>query len=193
MKADADEAADARQQRERVSASVIQLDFDARIAGLRASDSYRRADHAADTIAKQDGLRVVLVVLKAGGVMHEHHADAPSPSTFWRAASGSQWSARATSCFQVTYSLSRLACLTRSPPWSRAPSCSPWEDMTPHASEWPGHHAFAIATPKKKASEALLRKNSPSHNVAHTAFPCDRSSTASPRNMSSHSTIISGR
>jgi len=44
---------------------------------LRGSDSYRRADHAAETVAKQSGLRVVIVALKAGGLMHEHHADAP--------------------------------------------------------------------------------------------------------------------
>lgn len=77
MNPDAGEAADARQQGERVGAPVIELDCASHIADLCASDSYRRADHAAETVAKQSGLRVVLVVLKAGGVMHEHHADAP--------------------------------------------------------------------------------------------------------------------
>lgn len=77
MNPDPAEAADARQQGERVGAPVIELDCAAEIAALRASDSYGRADHAAETVAKQSGLRVVLVALKAGGQMHEHHADAP--------------------------------------------------------------------------------------------------------------------
>ena len=71
------EAEDARQQGERVGALVIELDCGAEIAALRASDSYHRADHAAETVAKRSGLRLVIVALKAGGLMHEHHADAP--------------------------------------------------------------------------------------------------------------------
>ena len=77
MSPDPAEAADARQQGERVGAPVIALDCGSEIAALRASDSYRRADHSAETVAKQSELRVVLVALKAGGRMHEHHADAP--------------------------------------------------------------------------------------------------------------------
>jgi quercetin dioxygenase-like cupin family protein len=73
----APEAEDARQQGERVGAPVIELDCASEIAALRASDSYQRADHAAETVAKQSELRLVLVALKAGGLMHEHHADAP--------------------------------------------------------------------------------------------------------------------
>jgi quercetin dioxygenase-like cupin family protein len=33
-----------------------------------------RQDHAAKTIAKQPGVSVVLIALKPGGQMHEHHA-----------------------------------------------------------------------------------------------------------------------
>ena len=73
----APEAADAQQQAERVGAQVIELDCASDIATLRASDSYGRADHSATTVAKQAELRVVLIALKAGGTMHEHHADAP--------------------------------------------------------------------------------------------------------------------
>jgi quercetin dioxygenase-like cupin family protein len=75
--AEVPEAADAREQAERVGAPVIELDCGREIAALRASDSYGRADHSAKTVAKQSDLRVVLVALKAGGLMHEHHADAP--------------------------------------------------------------------------------------------------------------------
>lgn len=75
--AGAPEAEDARQQGERVGALVIELDCGVEIAALRGSDSYHRADHAAETVAKQSGLRLVIVALKAGGLMHEHHADAP--------------------------------------------------------------------------------------------------------------------
>lgn len=70
-------AADAWQQAERVGARVIELDCSSEIAALRASDSYAGADHSATTVAKQSELRLVLVALKAGGLMHEHHADAP--------------------------------------------------------------------------------------------------------------------
>ena len=71
------EAEDARQQAERVGALVIELDCGSEITALRAGDAYVHADHSAETVAKQSGLRVVLVALKAGGLMHEHHADAP--------------------------------------------------------------------------------------------------------------------
>lgn len=58
-----------------VTDSLIEVDLSRELAALRASDSYRAADHAAETIAKQPGIRVVLIALKPGGQMHEHHAD----------------------------------------------------------------------------------------------------------------------
>ena len=75
--AEVTEAEDAQQQAERVGALVIELDCGSEVAALRAGDAYGRADHSAETVAKQSGLRLVLVALKAGGLMHEHHADAP--------------------------------------------------------------------------------------------------------------------
>jgi quercetin dioxygenase-like cupin family protein len=75
--AEVPEAEDARQQAERVGASVIELDCASKVAALRTGDAYRGADHSAETVAKQSGLRVVLVALEAGGLMHEHHADSP--------------------------------------------------------------------------------------------------------------------
>lgn len=62
---------------ERLGAPTIHVELNHELELLRASDSYRGADHAATTILKRPGIRVVLVALQAGGQMHEHHADAP--------------------------------------------------------------------------------------------------------------------
>jgi quercetin dioxygenase-like cupin family protein len=58
-----------------VTDPVIDIDVATELIALRASESYRAADHTAKTIAKNSGIRVVLIALKAGGQMHEHHAD----------------------------------------------------------------------------------------------------------------------
>ncbi len=58
-----------------VTDPLIEVDVAAELAAVRASDSYHTADHAAKTIAKQPGLGVVLIALKPGGRMDEHHAD----------------------------------------------------------------------------------------------------------------------
>jgi quercetin dioxygenase-like cupin family protein len=59
-----------------VADPLIEVDLATELQVVRASDSYHAADHAAKTIAKQPGIRVVLIALKPGGQMHEHHADA---------------------------------------------------------------------------------------------------------------------
>ena len=41
---------------------------------LRQEDAYGRADHAARTLVHEPDLRIVLVVMKAGGRMAEHRA-----------------------------------------------------------------------------------------------------------------------
>ena len=64
-----------RAQAHHVTDSLIEVDLATELEALRASDSYQAADHAAKTIAKQPGVRVVLIALKAGGHMLEHHAD----------------------------------------------------------------------------------------------------------------------
>jgi quercetin dioxygenase-like cupin family protein len=66
-----------RQQAHHVSDSLIAIDLLVELEALRGGDAYRAADHAAHTISKQSGIRVVLIALKAGGRMNEHHADAP--------------------------------------------------------------------------------------------------------------------
>src|ERR1035441_5563226 len=64
-----------RAQAHHVTDSLLEVDLATELEALRASDSYQAADHAAKTIAKQPGIRVVLIALKPGGRMHEHHTD----------------------------------------------------------------------------------------------------------------------
>src|ERR1019366_9745601 len=64
-----------RAQAHHVADSLVEVDLATELEALRAGDSYRAADHAAKTIAKQPGVSVVLIALKPGGQMHEHHAD----------------------------------------------------------------------------------------------------------------------
>jgi quercetin dioxygenase-like cupin family protein len=64
-----------RAQAHHVTDSLVEVDLTTELEALRANDSYRAADDAAKTITKQPGIRVVLIALKPGGRMHEHHAD----------------------------------------------------------------------------------------------------------------------
>jgi quercetin dioxygenase-like cupin family protein len=66
-----------RQRAHHVSDPLITIDCLAELATLRGGDAYTTADRAAYTIAKQSGMRVVLIALKPGGRMNEHHADPP--------------------------------------------------------------------------------------------------------------------
>jgi quercetin dioxygenase-like cupin family protein len=59
-----------------VTDPLINIDLEQALAMLRASDAYLSASHAAKTIVKNAGIRVVLVALKPGGRMHEHQASA---------------------------------------------------------------------------------------------------------------------
>jgi quercetin dioxygenase-like cupin family protein len=58
-----------------LSAPIIAINWQQEVRSLRASDSYRASDHAARTLAKHSAMRIVLVAMKAGGRMEEHHAD----------------------------------------------------------------------------------------------------------------------
>jgi quercetin dioxygenase-like cupin family protein len=73
MGADATETP--RERARHVTDHLIDIDLAAELKALRASDAYQTADHAAKMIAKHPGLRVLLMALKPGGKMHEHHAD----------------------------------------------------------------------------------------------------------------------
>jgi len=63
-----------REQAHHVSDPLIEVDVATELTTLRGSDSYRAANHAAKTIAKQPGIRVVLIAFKPGGRMDEHRA-----------------------------------------------------------------------------------------------------------------------
>ncbi len=58
-----------------LSEPVIAIDWQEELRSLRASDAYQAADHTAKTLAKHTAMRVILVAMKAGGQMEEHHAD----------------------------------------------------------------------------------------------------------------------
>jgi quercetin dioxygenase-like cupin family protein len=73
MGADASETPRARAHH--VTDPLIEVDLAAELTALRASDSYQAADHAAKMIAKHSTIRVLLMALKPGGKVHEHHAD----------------------------------------------------------------------------------------------------------------------
>ena len=70
------DSATPRSRAHHVTDPLIDIDLFGELAALRSTDAYRSASHAATTIAKQPGIRVVLIALKPGGRMHEHHAGA---------------------------------------------------------------------------------------------------------------------
>jgi quercetin dioxygenase-like cupin family protein len=60
----------------RLSRPVLEVDLNRHLAEIRAGDAYHGADHAAETLMKEPGLRLVLIALKDGGHMHDHRAHA---------------------------------------------------------------------------------------------------------------------
>lgn len=58
----------------RLSRPVIETDLNRHLAEIRAGDAYRDGDHAAETLVKEPGLRLVLIALKDGGRLREHRA-----------------------------------------------------------------------------------------------------------------------
>lgn len=66
-----------RQLAHHASDSLIAIDLVEELEAIRRGDAYSTGDHAAHTVSKQSGIRVVLIALKSGGRMNEHHADAP--------------------------------------------------------------------------------------------------------------------
>jgi quercetin dioxygenase-like cupin family protein len=56
----------------RLSRPIIEVDVSRHLAEIRAGDAYRDADHAAETLVKEPGLRLVLIALKDGGRLREH-------------------------------------------------------------------------------------------------------------------------
>ena len=60
----------------RLSRPLIEVDINRHLEEIRAGNAYQGADHAAETLVKEPGLRLVLIALKSGGRMHEHRAHA---------------------------------------------------------------------------------------------------------------------
>lgn len=73
MGADAGETP--RERAHHVTDPLIEVDLAAELVALRASGSYQTADHAAKMIARQPGMHVLLMALKPGGRMQEHHTN----------------------------------------------------------------------------------------------------------------------
>lgn len=61
----------------RLSRPVIELDLNRELETVRAGAAYHGADHAAETLVKEEGLRLVLIAFKPGGRVHEHKAQVP--------------------------------------------------------------------------------------------------------------------
>jgi quercetin dioxygenase-like cupin family protein len=57
--------------------SLMTFDTGAEIAKLKAGAQWQSGSRAAITLAKNDALRIVLVALRKGGVLHEHRAEGP--------------------------------------------------------------------------------------------------------------------
>lgn len=55
---------------------VIKVEIRRQLAAIRAGHAYLGADHAAETVVNEPGLRVVLIALKDGGRLPEHPAHA---------------------------------------------------------------------------------------------------------------------
>jgi quercetin dioxygenase-like cupin family protein len=54
----------------------VQFDLVALEDALRSDEAYLRGDHTARTLVHEPDLRVVLIAMKAGGRIEEHHAKA---------------------------------------------------------------------------------------------------------------------
>ena len=59
---------------QRLAAPLLTFDLDAETEQLRREEAWQREDHNAITLVKESDFRVVLVAIKAGGKLREHHA-----------------------------------------------------------------------------------------------------------------------
>ena len=56
---------------------LMSFDTGAEIAKLKAGPQWRSGSRAAITLVKNDAIRLVLVALHKGAIIHEHHAEGP--------------------------------------------------------------------------------------------------------------------
>ncbi len=59
---------------QRLAAPLLTFDLDAETEQLRREEAWQREDHNAITLVKESDFRVVLVAIKAGGKLREHHS-----------------------------------------------------------------------------------------------------------------------
>jgi quercetin dioxygenase-like cupin family protein len=59
-----------------LAAPALHFDLRAKLEELRSEHGYEAGDHLAATLVKEPDFRIVLIALKAGGRLKEHHADA---------------------------------------------------------------------------------------------------------------------
>ena len=56
---------------------VLLLDLDDEVAHLKSSEAWERTDRASKSLVKDRSLNLLLLVLKAGAHLHEHHIRGP--------------------------------------------------------------------------------------------------------------------
>lgn len=61
----------------RLDLPLISCATEQEIAKLKASDQWRRESRAALTLVKTQAVTIVLIVLHAGAILKEHHAEGP--------------------------------------------------------------------------------------------------------------------
>lgn len=60
-----------------LSAPVLRFDLPAQLEQLRGQESYVAGQPTGQTLVKEPDLRIVLMALRAGGRLEEHHASGP--------------------------------------------------------------------------------------------------------------------
>jgi quercetin dioxygenase-like cupin family protein len=60
-----------------IEAPLLSFDLQTELEQVRQQPSYRNGDPGGRTLVKQPGLRIVLMALRAGGRLQEHHASGP--------------------------------------------------------------------------------------------------------------------
>ncbi len=60
-----------------LDAPVLSFNLDEEILRLRQGPQWEHSHHAAVTLVKNADVRIVLILLSKGLVMHEHHAEGP--------------------------------------------------------------------------------------------------------------------
>jgi quercetin dioxygenase-like cupin family protein len=60
-----------------LDAPMMSFDIPGEIAKLKAGDQWKAGTRTAVTLVKNDAVRIVLVAVRKGGIVHEHQAEGP--------------------------------------------------------------------------------------------------------------------